>query len=186
VSDQGETQRVPGRNLLGLTLAFDNNIIGNRLRAVRFLTRLHNQGCIAVVVSDDVDNELAAAPDEKYMDLTEDAVTFRRNFGAMVVGYSHLGSSVLAGEDDVALMDALRAILKPGVDDWSKARPQDVRDAKHLHTAIRSGADAFVTLDENFHQKAEALSDYIPIWRPRRAATVAIKRVRNYRITGSV
>jgi len=41
-----------------------------------------------------------------------------------------------------------------------------------------------VTLDDNFHQKAEELIDYIPIWKPRVAATAAIKQVRNYRITG--
>jgi len=71
-------------------------------------------------------------------------------------------------------MEGLRSILKPGLEDWSEARPQDVRDAKHLHTAIRYGADAFVTLDDNFHRKAEKLIEYMPIWKPRRAATVAI------------
>jgi hypothetical protein len=45
---------VPGRNLLGFTVAFDNNIIGSQLSATRFSARLHREGCIAIVVSDDV------------------------------------------------------------------------------------------------------------------------------------
>jgi len=97
VSDQREAQPIPGRNLLGLTLALDNNIIGNPLRALQFLTHPHKQGCIAVVISDDVDHELLDAPDDKYESLTEDAAPFRRNFGTMVVGFSRFGSSGLAG-----------------------------------------------------------------------------------------
>jgi predicted nucleic acid-binding protein len=54
------------------------------------------------------------------------------------------------------------------VTDWENARPQDVRDAKHLYTAIRFGMAAFVTLDENFHRKADQLGRHIRVWPPGR------------------
>jgi hypothetical protein len=168
---------VPGANLLGLTLFFDSNQIGSGSAAVRFLAHLHREGCIAVVLSDAVDNELANAPHEKYEKLTEDAAQFRRAFGVVVPGHSRWGSSVWGSEADSALMDELRAIVRPGIDDWATARRQHTRDVMHLHTAIRYGADAFVTEDDHILKKADALRAHINVWTPRRAARVGAQAV---------
>jgi len=139
-------------------------------------------GCIAVV-SDVVDTEVADAPDDIYERLTDDAARFRRAFGVMVAGHSRAGSTVLGGEADLDLMDELRAVIRPGITDWTKVRRQHTRDVMHVHTAIRSGADGFVTDDQALLKKAEALRAYIRVWTPRKAAQIAMKRLRNYRIT---
>jgi hypothetical protein len=91
---------------------------------------------------------------------------------------SRLGSSILGGEGDHDLIEELRSILFPGITNWARARPQHVRDVKHMHTAIRYGADAFVTLDDNFHAKADQLDAHIKVWTPRKAASVVIARLR--------
>lgn len=173
--------QVPAQNLLDLMLFFDTNLIGTVARPKRFLDRLHTTGCIAIVVSDAIDTELADAPGDRYESLAEDAAKYGRAPGVAVLGHSRLGSSVWAGAGDVALMDQLRAIVRPGITDWADTRRQHVRDVMHLHAAIRYGASAFVTGDGHLLKKADDLARHIPVWDLDRAAQVAAKRLRNHR-----
>lgn len=171
---------IRGENLLGLSLFFDANLIGDNRPAVALLRRLHENGCVAIRVADALATEQAEASDELREKLSEEAASYPEAFGVLVLGHSRLGSTVLGGEADATLMAKLRKIMRPDITDWAQARKQHVRDVMHVHTAIRYAADAFVTRDHGILWKAEALSDYISVWSPEHAGRTAIKRLRNY------
>ena len=166
-----------GENILGLTLFLDTNQIGSTLKASRFLARLHAEGCISVLVSDTVGTELDNSPETKRDDLSSAASQFDVVLGVMVLDHSRLDSAVLGGEADVVLMDELRQIIYPSRD-WASVRRQHTRDVMHIHTAIRAGADAFVTEDHELLKRSHELIDHINVWSPREAAVEAVRRLR--------
>lgn len=154
-------------NELSLRLFVDSNFIGDRSYAARFLRRLHAEQCIILQRSDTLEEELANAPEQKRAALQGEARGYPEAFG----------------QDDESV-EELRRIVKPGVTNWNRTRQQHVRDVKHLHTATRYAADAFVTSDRALLAKAGELKPDTEVWSPRKAAEVAIGRIRsNRRIT---
>ena len=72
--------------------------------------------------------------------------------GVMVWGHSRLDHAVWGSDQDSAQWDAVWAVLSPRRD-RATASENHVRDAMHVWTSIRYGANAFVTLDGSGKKK---------------------------------
>ena len=73
-----------------------------------------------------------------------------------VLDHSRLDSAVLGSAQDVGLMERLRAVLFPGVKNWSKVRDNHVRDVMHVHTAVRYATTPFVTGEKHLCSRETA------------------------------
>ena len=132
-------------SVLGHDLYIDTHIVDATDDRAVALRRLSTEGWLRIMRSDVMDTELMGAqPDEKRRDLLEASSGFVEAHGPAVVGHSRLDASVLASQEDVERLNAVYAILFPGVD-RATARRNHLRDAMHVATAIRYGGYAFVT-----------------------------------------
>lgn len=107
----------------------------------------------------------------------------QRTAGLFVIGVSMLdGPDVVASDEDAALYDKIRSILDPGFDGAALADDPPWRLAKrtsdtdHLIAHRRSGADAFVTLDDStilIHRNALRRCNVAVCWPAEAVAMVA-------------
>ena len=98
------------------------------------------------------------------------------HLGVWVLGQSRLGvDTVLGSDEDAARWDRVWAVLRPDVN-RATARQQHIRDAMHVDTAIRYGANLLVTRDAGLLRRDDALReafDGFRIYDPERALAFA-------------
>lgn len=162
---------------LGRRFALDTNLIGRAPTGMAEIQSLADQGRVHLIRSDAVDTELATCKDD---DLRQHllAISSRlpEQFGVSVWGHSRSGHSVRGTEKDMAVFDRVWMVLQAGRDRATASR-NDVLDAMHVWTAIRYGADAFLTMDgagkdKGLLQRDGAISDEFDgfhIWTPAQA-----------------
>lgn len=154
---------------------FDSNVlIQDVLPAVMELYALRDAGWIEISKADAMDIELTQPESlERSSELPE-------YFGVMTLDHSRLDHALLGSDDDAELDDEIRKVFFPGVN-WERARDNHVRDAMHIHTAVRYGATAFVTFEKRLW-KRDPVDSNIPslnslrVWHPDTALAWALKR----------
>lgn len=146
-------------NLALLHLYIDTNIIDAADDASVYLRRLWRERWIYLQKTDVMDTELASAPDDRRDRLAKASAPYPEALGAFVLNHSRLNYAVLgSGEDERRLADVF-GLLFPNVD-RSAARSNHHRDAMHIATAIRYGADGFVTRERRLLNKAERVAGF--------------------------
>lgn len=142
-----------------LRFAIDTNILDDRSDAMVKLRQLAYAGQIELCRTNVTDRELEQAKDpSKLADLLRRADEHRRIIGAWVLGHARLGvDTVLGSDDDATSWNQLWAVLWPSGSDRATSRPQHIRDAWHIHTAIRAGLSGFITRDEHLVRKRAAI-----------------------------
>jgi hypothetical protein len=145
---------VPSRahlELLGLRFYFDTNFVDDATPAAIELRALHSAGWIGLQRTDTVDTELAGDADgARRTNLLAKSTEFVESFGPLVWDHSRWDSAVWGSDDDSARLNAVYAILFPGSDraaSGTRRSQRKLRDAMHVATAIRYGADGFITRD---------------------------------------
>jgi hypothetical protein len=148
---------------LGLRFYIDTNFVTDPSDAATALRTLYNDGWIELIRTDTMDTELRDAKDPaKRSDLLRQSNAYVESFGPLVLGHSRLDFAVLGNDDDGERLAQVYGILFPGSDrfDASMGRAgRKIRDAMHVATAIRYGANGLITLDgRDLLSKSEAIA----------------------------
>ncbi|MCF1596516.1 hypothetical protein [Streptomyces muensis] len=174
---------LPSWNLTSLVFFIDTHILDAPDDASVLLRKLYDTNWISLRRTDAMDTELAAAPEEKWAELTEASAGYAESFGPMVLDHSRLDHSVLGSDEDVARDDLVFSTLFPGAD-RATCRKNHIRDAMHVATAIRYGGLAFVTHERKLLNKSDQIAGLFQgfrIWSPTQAlaeAAGAVARAR--------
>lgn len=136
-----------------LRFVIDTHLIDDESLAMAELWELHKAGTIELLRTDVVDTELSQIVDgakrEKLMGLS---AALPEQLGVAVFDHSRWNHSTWGSGEDASEWDRIWEALSPGRDRATADR-RHVRDAMHVWTAIRIGADAFVTLDGSGRDK---------------------------------
>lgn len=112
------------------------------------LRQLHDEGFIGLTRTDTMDTELLQRHDAEYREqLLTLSGELVEHLGPMVLDHSRWDHCVWASDDEAKEWDRLWAVIWPNKD-RAIANRKFVRDATNVNTAIRYGANAFVTLDK--------------------------------------
>ena len=134
-------------NTLGQRFVIDTHLIDDESKAMCDLWSLHERHMIELLRTDVMDTELLQIEDpEKRTRLMGLSAALVEQLGVLILDHSRLDHAVLGSDEDSAMWDAVWKVLSPGRD-LATANRKHVRDAMHVWTAMRYGADAFVTLD---------------------------------------
>jgi hypothetical protein len=170
---------------LGLRFYFDTNFVDDQTPAAMELRSLHDAGWIGLQRTDTVDTELAGDEDEERRTaLLATSAEYVESFGPGIVGHSRTNHAVTASVDDRVRLNAVYAILFPGSDrrDSSTGRARGkLRDAMHVATAIRYGADGFITRDRrDLLRKADQIAAAFDSFRivPPEVALAFVRRMK--------
>lgn len=162
---------VPARfeNRLGQGFVVDTNIVDDPAPATAELKRLHETGWIDLRRTDTLDEELNTRQDPEHRDeLLAASEPYVEHQGPVVLDQSRLDHSVWGSEGDAEHLDEVYGLLFPGSDRHDLSTPRahrKLRDARHVATAIRYAADAFITRDErDLVRKADATRDRFGLW----------------------
>lgn len=108
-----------------------------------------------------MDTELSDAADPA--DLFAASADYVESFGPAVFDHSRFDHAVFFGDDDETRLDRVYSILFPGSDrrdSYAGRARRKIRDAMHIATAIRYGANGFVTQDKNdLVSKSDAIAE---------------------------
>ena len=177
----------PYRSRTGWHLAIDTNTIDDESEAMAALRQLHREGWINLTRTDTMDTELAAATDPaKRAALLARSAEYVEHLGPVVFDHSRFDFAVFASDIDETRRSTVFAILFPGADP-ATTRKQNVRDAMHVATAIRYGANGFVTNDTNtldHHAEIRRAFNDFGIYSPERALATSERRVAALRKLG--
>jgi hypothetical protein len=178
---------VPYLNLAAITFGIDNNFLGERTAAEQDLRRLQTSGWITLQRSDAVATEQAKSPsgDPGAPARGNEMADYPEAMGPLVLGFSRLGSSVLASTEEGGIFENLKQTLRPN----SNVRQSDVFDAMHLLTAARYGVRAFLTRDKNLLKRGDPIRTALGptwgptfnVWTPERALHQSVAAVRGLR-----
>lgn len=166
--------------LANLTLYFDTNIIGDAGPATAELWRCREEGWICIQKGDALDDELSTRQDPDHRaELLAESEPLAESYGVLVVGSSKLGRSVLAADDEVETFEAVKRLLFPNK---IRFKDRDIRDVRHVHTALKYQADIFVTRD-GFRKQREAFLAVFPmeLLTPEEALAVVRERIADTR-----
>jgi hypothetical protein len=134
-------------NRLSIRFVVDTHLIDNQSTEMVLLRTLDSEGWIQLLRTDVVDTELSQiADDQKRQRLMSISGQMQEQLGVMVLGHSRLDHCVLGSDNDSEAFNRVWSILSPGRDRRTADR-RHVRDAMAVWTAMRYGADAFLTLD---------------------------------------
>lgn len=168
-----------GSRDLGITFHIDTNVLDAPGRSSFYLRAMADAHRIHLCIATVGPRELEEASDPEVRDLASGMTVALE---VMVLGESQLDYSVLASEADVSQLAAIRHILAPS--GAESARSNTLRDAIHLQTALRYGADGFITQDHrDILRRADALRPLIPVYDIESAARLVRLRRRGQRIT---
>jgi len=167
---------VGAENTLHLRYVIDTNLIDDQSDAMEGLWRYHDDRMIQLSRTDVMDTELSEDLDParraRLLALSE---VLPEQSGILVWGHSRFDHAVWCSDTDAAEWDRIWTVMHPGRDRGT-ASDNDIRDAMHVMTARRYGADAFVTLDGSGKRKgilgrAEAVRRELgfEIWTPTQA-----------------
>jgi hypothetical protein len=166
--------------LANLTLYFDTNIIGDAEPATAELWRCREEGWICIVKGDALDDELSTRKDLTHRaELLAESEPLAESYGVLVVGSSMLERSVLATDDEAETFEAVRQLLFPNK---ATLKDRDIRDVRHVHTALKFQADILVTRD-GYRRQGRAFRAAFPmdLLTPEEALTVVRERVADTR-----
>jgi hypothetical protein len=121
------------------------------------LDRLDREGWIDLIKMDVLDTELARNRDpEQLAQRLARSSTFVEYFGPMVLGYSRLDHSVLASQEDVALLEQVLSVLWPHAR-MDTANRHQVGDAMHVAWSIRNRTNGLITSDQRILDRRTAI-----------------------------
>lgn len=166
--------------LANLTLHFDTNIIGDAAPATAELWRCREEGWICIQKGDALDDELSTRKDPDHRaELLAESEPLAESYGVLVVGSSKLGRAVLAAEDEVGTFEAVKQLLFPNK---ARLKDRDIRDVRHVHTALKYQADILVTRD-GYRRQREAFRAVFPmdLLTPEEALAVVCERIADTR-----
>lgn len=176
------------QNRLSIRLSIDTNLVepsrgGKEMAQLR---SLEADAWIQIFRASTMDAELETASDPaKRRELLSMAAPLQSQIGVWVLDHSRLGlDTMLGGQQDATLWDQLWQTLNPGRD-RATARRNHVKDAMHVHTAMRYGNDGFVTLDGGLLDRAEAVRasfNGFNIWTPTEALAYVERRKHRYEL----
>jgi len=135
-----------------ISVYIDTNCINarNSIPGMNKLEQLYEEDKILIEKTDTLDTELHKKGLEKPSNYIE-------NYGVGVVGHSRVGSCVVGSQkDELQFQDILNKLW--GKKEKSKYTRQQIRDAMHISTAKRYGADFFVTQDKTLIEKSKELN----------------------------
>lgn len=139
-------------NRLGLLFYVDTNFVDNPSPEAAELRALYQNGWLGLIRTDTVDTELGDKNDpERRAELLDASAQYPESLGPLVLGHSRLDHAVLGSDEDDERLDRVFRVLFPYGDRHAtsgRAR-RKLRDAMHVATAMRYGADAFVTADHD-------------------------------------
>ncbi len=131
--------------LTNLTLYFDTNIIGDAAPATAELWKCREEGWICIQKGDALDDELSTRQDPDHRaELLAESDSLAESYGVLVIGSSKLGRAVLAADDEVETFEAVKQLIFPNK---VRFKDRDIRDVRHVHTALKYQADILVTRD---------------------------------------
>jgi hypothetical protein len=140
----------------GLLLFVDTNLIGSHDAEVRDLVRLHQEGWIRLQRTDTVDTELVTKSDpDRKAELLGESAAFVESLGVFVLDHSRLDHAVLGGSADETRLDLVFKTLFPNAERGGN----NLRDAMHVSTALKYGADGFVTHDKRVLKRRIAIRE---------------------------
>jgi hypothetical protein len=150
---QDDDNGMPPENLerLGIRFYFDTNFVTDTSDAATRLRQLHEEGWINLWRTDTVDTELQNANDEKRRGLLDRSAPYVESMGVLVWDHSRWGHAIWGNDDDAERLDRVFRVLFPGskrTDQSTGRSRRKLRDAMHVATAIRYGANGFITRDE--------------------------------------
>jgi hypothetical protein len=156
-------------------------LLDDELPAMTDLRALHRDGWIHIVRASVMDLETSRARNPaKRAELRRNQGEYVEEMGAWILGQSRLGiDTMLGSDDDTGRWDRLWAVLFPNKD-RTATNDQTVRDAMHIHTAIRYGSNAFLTREKELLARAGAVAtefNHFGIWTPEHALEV-VKRLK--------
>jgi Transposase domain (DUF772) len=172
-------------NRTGLVLIIDNHIVNGRTEAEQQLKVLHESGWIDLILTDVTRTEWLDAEPSRRAALLELSVSYAEYYGPMVLGDSRVEASVLGSKEDRERLRRVFQLPFPGAR-IDVARKQNRRDAMNIATAIRYGANGFVTRDEKLLQadKVQAIrnafNDFL-VMSPDRAYIIAERQVSRWK-----
>lgn len=142
------------RNATGLLIFLDTNQVDDASPASVWLRTLDFEGWIQLQRTDTVDTELSSANDEKRDHLLAQSQSFVESFGPLVLDHSRLDHAVLGSDEDSARLHLACDVLWDRSEGLSK---NNLRDAMHVSTAVRYGANGLVTRDKRLLKRADAI-----------------------------
>ena len=168
---------------LGLRFVIDTNLLTDDSAEMEELRELHRAGWIELNRTNAMDIDLSRAIGEKRPRLQTAASEYVEHLGVWVLGQSRVGvDTMLGSEADANRWDRVWAVLRPDVD-RATARPQHIRDAMHVDTAIRYGANLLVTRDKALLRRDQVVHDAFDgfrIYDPPRALSFARRMMERY------
>ena len=159
-TEPGDPASIPARFLSRTELRFvlDTHLVDDPSAEMARLRTLHEHGWIDLTRTDVMDTELQRAAPEKAGNLLTLSGQYVEHLGPMVLDRSRWDHSVWGSDDDAERLDAVFAILFPGADRRA-VRPQHLRDAMNIATAIRYGAAGFITNEKRLLNKGDAFRE---------------------------
>jgi hypothetical protein len=146
------------RNVSGRHFVLDTHIIDDPSEAAIRLRQLGADGLVYLSRTDTMDTELLGATPDKQPVLLELSGRFVEHLGPFVLDHSLFDHAVLGGDEDEARLRQVFEILFPH-SEWDSVGRQHVRDAMHIATAIRYGADGFVTNERRLLRAKRTIQD---------------------------
>lgn len=143
------------------TITLDTNCLNARGRdqALKRLEELRNRGDIELRKTDALDTDLMTDTSSYSQTRREKSSTLAEDIGVCIIGYSRIGHTRFAGEDDGMVLDDLATILfqRALVALAANGEHQSVRDVMHVFTHIKHGRDYLVTRDGALLRRRDAL-----------------------------
>jgi hypothetical protein len=144
--------------LTNLTYYFDVHILDEQSDSMSTLRRAREEGWIRLQKTDTLDTELLKAAPNQRADLARLSAGYAEAHGPLVFNHSRFNTAVFASDEDEIRLQTVLAITKPGVGDRRAVRPNDMRDAMHVSTAIGYAGSGFITRDKNLLRRSAELS----------------------------
>ena len=163
-ADDSATQLARVQSRLGITFCFDTNLVDDRSATMEELRELHRAGWINLTRTDTVDLELADHPlADKRERLLAESRDYAEYAGPLTFDHSRWDHAVWGGDTDADRFYLVRKTLFPESDPLDETAPrakQRLRDAKHVDTAIRYGANGLITKDrKDLLSRAEPIKE---------------------------
>lgn len=132
----------------------DTNCINAKqaVYAINELEKLSEQEKITIEKTDVLDTELQR--NQGYPSGQKKSMDYIESFGQYVPDHSRMGFSIEGDASDNQRLSRVLIILW-GVKEWSDYSKQEIGDAMHISTAIRSGGTYFITHEKALLSKSE-------------------------------
>lgn len=138
--------------------------------------------------ADALDTELLQNEEKNSKRLLKSA-NYIESYGIGVVGYSRLGSCVMATANEERELDEILKILFGDKGNKLNYNRTEILDAMHIHTAIKYGATHFITNDKQLLAKSKEIKQRFNstlITKPEQCLEAIIKKMNILRELGKL